>query len=194
MKILNYQFFYDEVRLRLFGGKLSTKQVEGLSAILEFWQKSFPEGGDTRWLAYVLATCHWETDRTFQPIEEYGKDSYFNKYNGRKDLGNFGAGDGLRFKGRGFSQITGRRNYTKFAEILGIDLVNQPHLALQPGVSIAILFYGMINGTFTGKKLSDYFSGGKQDWKQARRIINGTDKAQLVADIAKKYYSAISVI
>lgn len=193
MKMLNKVFFYDEVRLRLFGGKLSSRQVEGLTAILDYWEINY-KNGDARWLAYALGTCHWETDRTFQPITEYGKDAYFNKYNGRRDLGNSQAGDGLRFKGRGFVQITGRTNYEKFSKILSVDLVNNPEMALNLKIAPVIMFYGMEHGTFTGKKLADYFSGGKQDWVGARRIINGTDKATLIGDIAKKYYSAISII
>ena len=51
---------------------------------------------------------------------------------------------------------------------------------------------GMILGTFTGKKLGDYFKGVKQDWEGARRIINGTDKKALIASYAQKYYAAIS--
>ena len=50
----------------------------------------------------------------------------------------------------------------------------------------------MIKGTFTGKKLSDYFVNVKQDWEGARRIVNGTDKKALIASYAKRYYAAIS--
>lgn len=191
MSKINRKFFFDQVRRRLFSGGLTQKQVDGLTAILDEWETNHV-GKDDRWLAYMLATTFHETDKKFQGIEEYGPDSYFKKYDGRKDLGNYEPGDGLRFKGRGFVQITGRLNYTKFSKILGADLVGNQGLALNLSNCVKILFYGMTNGTFTGKKLSDYFSPTKDDWTNARRIINRLDRANIIAEHAKGFYSAIS--
>lgn len=193
MSKINRKFFFDYVRLHLFGGSLKQSQVEGLSAILDVWEAAYSDKDD-RWLAYALATVHHETDRKFQGIEEYGPDPYFKKYDGRASLGNNQPGDGLRFKGRGFVQLTGRRNYTKLGQILGIDLAGNPALALQVTNCVRILFYGMTNGTFTGRKLADYFNPTKSDWVNARRIINGTDKANLIAAYGKQYYASISYI
>jgi len=75
---------------------------------------------------------------------------------------------------------------------LGVDLVGKPNLALQAAIAIRILFGGMEIGTFTGKKFADYFSGARADWVNARRIVNGTDKASLIASYGQKYYAAIS--
>jgi hypothetical protein len=75
--LLNGKFFFDTARLRLFDGKLKATQVAGLSAILDEWEEHHA-GKDDRWLAYVLATVHHETDRTMQPIKEYGGQSYFS--------------------------------------------------------------------------------------------------------------------
>jgi hypothetical protein len=50
----------------------------------------------------------------------------------------------------------------------------------------------MTRGTFTGKKFSDYFAADADDWINARRIINGKDKANLIAGYGKQYYAAIS--
>lgn len=58
--------------------------------------------------------------------------------------------------------------------------------------AIPIMFIGMKEGIFTGKKFADYFSPTKEDWVSARRIINGLDKANTIAGHAKKYYGAIS--
>ena len=54
-----------------------------------------------------------------------------------------------------------------------------------------VMFAGMSQGWFTGKKLSDYFKDGKADWKNARRIINGTDKADTIAGYGKAFYRAL---
>lgn len=191
MSKINRKFFFEHVRNSLFGKSLTQKQVDGMTAILNEWEAKHTKKDD-RWLAYMMATVYHETDQKFQGIEEYGPDSYFKKYDGRKDLGNTEPGDGLRFKGRGFVQITGRLNYTKFSKILGINLVDNPKLALDLENCVKILFYGMTNGTFTGKKLSDYFSATAEEWVNARRIINRLDKANLIADEAKKFYAAIS--
>jgi putative chitinase len=182
--MLNHPFFFTYVRQHLFGGKLTQKQVNGMNAILTEWEKKHARKDD-RWLAYMLATTYHETDKTMQPIEEYGKGR------GRK----YGKPDpvtGKIYYGRGFVQLTWKYNYERMSKVAKDDLVNKPELALRLDYSTQIMFYGMINGSFTGKKLSNYFSADKEDWVNARRIINGTDKARLIADQALKFYAAIS--
>src|SRR5947209_7871087 len=71
MAKLNRPFFFSYVRLHLFGGSLKQSQVDGLTAILDYWDEAY-SGKDDRWLAYMFATAHHETDRKFQAIEEYG--------------------------------------------------------------------------------------------------------------------------
>lgn len=193
MSEINRKFFFDYVRLHLFSGSINKSQVVGLTAILDRWESDH-SSDDDRWLAYILATVYHETDKKFQGIKEYGPDSYFKKYDNRADLGNNKPGDGLRYKGRGFVQLTGRRNYTKFSDILGVDLVSNPDLALDITNCVEIIFYGMTKGSYTGKKLSDYFNKTKSDWVNARRIINGLDKANLIAGYGKQFYAAISYI
>lgn len=70
--MINRKFFFDQVRLYLFGGRLSQKQVDGLTAILDGWEDKYAKRDDRR-LAYMLATTHHETDRKMWPIEQYGK-------------------------------------------------------------------------------------------------------------------------
>ncbi|OBZ93765.1 chitinase [Pararhizobium polonicum] len=196
---LNSKFFFDYIRLNLFDGRISAKQVEGLNAILKVWNDKYA-ADDDRYLAYILATAHHETGRVFQPIKEWGGDKYFhNNYDiqGNRPavarmLGNTVPGDGVKYCGRGFVQLTGRRNYTDWSKRLNIDLVGKPELALGLATASEILITGMIKGTFTGKSLSDYFSAQSANWQDARKIINGKDKAQLIASYALKYYAAIS--
>ncbi len=92
----------------------------------------------------------------------------------------------------GLVQLTWRNNYAALSPIVGIDLVDNPDAALRPNIAGKIMFSGMVDGRFTGKKLENYFSGPTEDWVNARRIINGLDRAQLVANYAKAFYGAIS--
>src|SRR5690606_29620171 len=112
-------------------------------------------------------------------------------YEGRKTLGNTHPGDGKRFKGRGFVQITGRRNYTDWAKRLGVDLVGKPALAARIDHATTILIDGMMLGTFTGKKLPDYVAGAKKDYVGARRVVNGTDRAGIIANYARAFEKAL---
>lgn len=196
---LNEEFFFQQSKISLFDGKMTSKQVDGLNVILDEWTKHH-SSEDDRWLACMLGTVHHETDRTFQPINEYGSNDYFfRRYDPfgqnpdvARKLGNTQRGDGAKFHGRGYVQLTGRRNYKVWSDKLNIDLIDSPELTLKPDVATKILFEGMKAGSFTGKKLANYFSKSQSDWVNARRIINGTDKAQLVAGYARRYYAAIS--
>ena len=76
-------------------------------------------------------------------------------------------------------------------DLLGIDLVSNPDLALNLDVSVRILFEGMARGLFTGKKLADYFNLTTDDPVGARRIVNKQDKAQLIAGFHKNFLDAI---
>lgn len=182
--MINKKFFYEHVRLHLFHGTMKPKQYNGIETILQEWEKNYIQSDD-RWLAYMLATTHHETDRTMQPIEEYGKGK------GKP----YGVPDPVTNKayyGRGFVQLTWKYNYDKMSTVTNNNLVINPEYALDITTSTKILFYGMINGSFTGKKLNSYFGSGKEDWINARRIINGLDKANLISGYAKQYYAAIS--
>jgi len=182
--MINRKFFFDYVRGYLFDGKLNQNQVNGLNAIVAEWDRKYAKKDD-RWLAYMLATAHHETDRTMQPIEEYGKGKNL-------DYGKADPATGQIYYGRGFVQLTWKRNYEAMGKKLKTDLVSHPERALELKVATQILFLGMIEGTFTGVRLSNYFNPNKEDWVNARRIINGLDKANLIAAYAKSYYAAIS--
>lgn len=195
---IDRDFFFDHVRGALFGGRLRQSQVDGLAGLLDHWEDRHG-AEDPRWLAYALATAHHEVNKTFLPIREYGGDAYFRRmYDIRgarphiaRRLGNLSSGDGARFCGRGFVQITGRVNYSRWAKRINLDLVAEPDLALRRDVAAEILFTGMIDGTFTGRKLADYFNGVREDWTGARRIVNGTDRAALIAQYGRSYDEAL---
>ncbi|WP_244151925.1 glycoside hydrolase family 19 protein [Rodentibacter myodis] len=148
-------------------------------------------------IAYMLATAKHETGHTFEPITEKGGLSYFNKYDPvladtreRRaraiDMENTQKGDGYKYRGRGYVQLTWKKNYRKSGEYLKKDLVNNPELALDQKYATKIMIYGMETGMFTGKKMSNYISNSNKDYLNARRIINGTDKALTIAGYASK--------
>jgi hypothetical protein len=180
-------------------GKLNPTQVSGLDNLLNYIEQD-ADVSDLRWAAYMLATVKHECADTFQPITERGAKSYFDKYDFGtalgKQLGNTVKGDGYLYRGRGFVQITGRANYQSLSTKLGLtgedDLVVRPDLALQPGTAYRILSYGMRNGSFTGKKLADSINAKGADYKQARRIINGLDKADLIQGYATNFEAALA--
>ena len=179
--------------IRLKFGSLSQEAVDNINLIVETCEKynlSYPQ------TAYLLATTYHETGGTMKPIKEYGGDKYLSKYDtGRlaKALGNTpqADGDGIKYAGRGHLMITGRANYKFVGEQLGIDLINNPDLALEPKYSAEILVKGSMNGWFTSKKLSDYINDKSKNYYQARRVINGLDKAQLIVNYAVVFERAL---
>lgn len=166
-------------------GPLSQSQVDGFNAVL-----AGLAGWPVSWRAYALATTWHETARTMRPIKEHGTEAYFKRmYDPQGDrpqvaarLGNTQPGDGARYAGRGYVQLTGRTNYARYG------IVDTPDAAMDPATAARILRDGMEFGRFTGKKLGDYLPG---DYVNARRIINGTDKAAEIAAHAGKFEAAL---
>lgn len=185
--------FYDKIR-PTFGGSLKQSQVDGMETIFAHWRRR--EDTDLRWLAYMLATVFHETAQTMQPIAEYGK--------GRGRLyGKKIKHSGVRYTvpdhiyyGRGYVQLTWYENYELMGRLLGIDLLNNPDKAMEPHIASAIMFEGMLRGSssfgdFTGKCLEQYFNDKTDDPINARRIINGLDKAKLIAVYHKSFLNAL---
>ena len=112
-------------------------------------------------------------------------------YSGKNGNGDESSGDGYKYRGRGFVQLTGKSNYEEFGNLIGEDLLSNPDRVSDADVAAKILAYGMVNGTFTGKKLSDYLTLEKEDYTNARKIINGTFKASTYAAYATDYESII---
>jgi putative chitinase len=175
----NKTTFFDSVRANLFGGSLAQSQVDGINFILREWRRRYDFGGDHRHLSYMFATSHLETAYTHLPIKEYGSQSYLQ------------GQEYWPYIGRGFVMLTWEENYAKASDITGEDLVAYPDDAMQPDIAAVIMFSGMEEGWFTGKALSDYFSDTVDDPVNARRIINGTDRAEEIAGFYFKFWDAI---
>ncbi|HEU0302590.1 MAG TPA: glycoside hydrolase family 19 protein [Longimicrobium sp.] len=146
---------------------------------------------DLRWLAYMLATVKHECADRWRPIEEFSKGQGY-KY-GKPVTVTDSAGKQYTnvYYGRGYVQLTWDYNYRSMGQKLGNRLLYDPSLALQAEVAYEIMSLGMRQGSFTGVGLSKYINADKCDYVNARRIINGTDKAQTIAGYAQKFESIL---
>lgn len=203
---MNKTTFFAYARRAPFGGRLSQAQVEGTEAILaEAARRSLPD----EYTAYILATAFHETGGKMQPLREnmnYTTAAQIKKtwpsrfptiasaepyvrqpqklaskvYGGR--LGNTAANDGWIYRGDGQVQLTGKAHFKEFNVQPGMDLKT----------SVRVMFDGMLQGKFTGRKLSDYFGKGKEDPVEGRRIVNGTDKAHLIAGYYRNFLDSLT--
>lgn len=154
-------------------------------------------------VAYALATSEHESKCGRFMRELWGPTAAQKGYEGRRDLGNTQPGDGFRFRGRGYVQITGRTNYAFWSRRLGLDLVATPDLTFQdPSIAARILVQGMRDGTFRpGHKLVRYINDERLDFYNARAIINAdksrldrghsVDRGTRIAQIAQRYLSGM---
>lgn len=118
---------------------------ELIEGFVEYFNKHAETFGVNNYLRTVhfVAQCAHES-AYFNTMEEYASGA---AYEGRADLGNTQRGDGKRYKGRGYIQITGRSNYRRYGKIIGYDLENNPELAEDTEISVLIsLAYWQKNG------------------------------------------------
>jgi len=179
--------FFARVR-PLFGGSLKPLQVSGIEAKLTAFGLA---GAPIAYVAYGLATSYWETAHAMQPVREIGRGK------GRA-YGVAGEHGGQVAYGRGDVQLTWPYNYAKADQELGLGgaLIRNYDLALLPDVSARIMVEGMLEGWFTGRKLSTYlpatgFANAAQ-FREARRIINGVDRAAQIATVALVFQDALA--
>jgi hypothetical protein len=139
---------------------------------------------ELRWAAYILATIKYEGADTWLPLEERGKGRGY-PYG---DTVVVTDPEGRRYRnvyyGRGYLQFTFEYNYRMMGEILKNRLRYEPDLALEPSVSYQILSVAMRRGMFTGRRLGRYINDTTCDYYNARRIVNGTHRAQRIAEDA----------
>lgn len=179
---------FDILREKLFGGSLTRSQVDALNFLVSECKDAgmtYPE------TAYSLATVYHETGvpvkgvgvvRTMLPVKEAGSDTYLR---------------GKRYYpyiGYGYVQLTWEINYRKVGKLIGVDLITHPEKALEPEIAAKIMTGGMLNGWFTGVGFRRKRPVNKYDrnsYIRARAIINGTDKAELIADYAMIFEKAL---
>lgn len=185
--------FFDGYRANF--GSLSQELVAAIEFLLGKIERDTRFGAtdvDRRQLSYCLATFKWETAHTLRPIDELGGNARFNRLYGPqtpkgRELGNTQPGDGARFHGRGYVQLTGRSNYRRAKNLTGADVLSDPARAKEPDLAYQIAIQGMMDGWFTGRKLSQFIKPGLSNFEGARAIVNGHDQAARIADIARRF-------
>lgn len=184
-KPLKSYFDFDKGRNVLFTAGYTQAQTDSINAIL---RECNLQGVSLRTqIGYLLATAYHEcynpkTPNTrITPMREFGGEAYLKdkKY--------------YPYVGMGFSQLTWEENYKKESIRLDIDLINNPELMLQIPIAANSHVYCITNGTYTGAKLSKYVNANKTDFPNARRTVNGTDKAELIAGYASEFTKCIII-
>lgn len=217
--IQNPTTFFSYLRRAPFGGRLIQAQIDGVNAIVA--EAAFRGLSDTK-TAYILATVFHETGGKMQPVREnmsYRAERILEVFGSKhsakvtraealklagnpsalaervyglgnpakaKELGNTAKGDGFKYRGGGLDQRTGYRNYAR------VGLQDNPDKILELAEAARVMIKDMIAGAYTGKKLSDFFSDIADDAVGARAIINGSDKANLIAGYYKNFLDALA--
>lgn len=173
---MNRSAFYNAVRSKV---GLTVQNVQGFEKVLDYAETRASRTND---LAYILATAFWETNQTMHPVvEAYWMSEAWRKKNLRY----------YPWHGRGLIQTTWEHNYQRMGLEIGVDLTMRPDLLLEWRFALPALFVGMEKGLYTGKKLEDYIDDideadaeDLREFKAARRIVNGTDKATTIGELA----------
>jgi predicted chitinase len=213
--MINRQYFYRELRRKLFPAGFKQETVDAINVILDKWDAECSVMSLDR-LAYMLATAYHETNRTMQAVMETrqrgedcnptvdqaiarleaswkaGKLPWVKTPYWRKDK------NGRSWLGRGLVQLTHKTNYERIGKVIGVDLVVNPELALNQEVAVEIMFAGMEHGLFTGADLDDFLDGkveseaeDKREFMLARKIINGIESREIVAGYAIQFQGAL---
>lgn len=185
------------------GVALNPGRQQGLTFLLERFERD-AAFTNHRELAYVLATIHWETGRTFAPVKEVRADPGRNPKLYTLQERYWPSG----YYGRGYVQLTWDYNYRNASQklkgevfsvgagsvtITPTTFLEHPEFLLEPEISYRIAARGMREGWFTGAKLSRFISASAPpDYVNARKIINGLDQAETIAALARKYEALLS--
>lgn len=181
--MLDRKAFYDSLRSKV---NLTMQNVSGMEKVLDYAEG---RGTQVNKLAYILATAWWESAQTMWPVRE----AFWLSEDWRKN--------NLRYwpwYGRGLIQTTWKTNYERMGKEIGVDLTADPNMLLQWEFALPALFIGMEKGLYTGKDLDDYIddkdeadSEDLREYRNARRIVNGTDKASTIAALALNFEKAL---
>ena len=206
----------------VFGTSLSKRQVEGTEALLDECQKLGADLGQTAYIlatAYgetggkmraVREGMYYKTAARIRkvfsasrrqgiPAEQLTRNpqklanTVYGGEWGKKHLGNIMPNDGWDFRGALPGQITGRRNFKRWSENLGVNFIGNPALLDKddPKLNARALVEPMLDGWATGKKLSDFIDGPRRDYRGARQVWNGNFEAAKYAGYARAFETAL---
>ncbi len=180
---MHKKIFFDTIRKEI---NLTTQNVFGFEKVLNY---ALLRGTPVNDLAYALATAFWETGQTMTPVVEA---NWLSENWRKKNLRYY------PWHGRGLIQTTWDYNYQKMGKELGVNLMKNPDLLLEWEYSLPALFVGMEKGLYTGKSFDDYIDDIDEDdtedlreYTNARRIVNGTDKAVTIGKLALLFEKAL---
>jgi hypothetical protein len=186
--------FFDNYE-RVFG-PVDQATTRNLTSIFDYLERN-PRISDIRTLAYTLATIKYETHNTFEPQTAPGNPEFWERVQGPSTgpgrfFGHTQPGDATRYRGRGYLPLTGKRNYAAMSRTLGLlgtpdDLEANPDGMLTPEIAFRATIVMLTDGTMTGRKLSDYITGQRADYRNARRVVNGIDHADAIAGLAAQF-------
>ena len=170
--------------LTLERGKRTNENFLKLIACIE----QDAEWDNLRQIAYCVSTVYHEAGYDFEPREEYGK-GFGKRYGAKVFLTRHQT---VAYYGRGLVQITWLSGYSKASLLLGVDFVSHPEKVMEWPACYLIMADGMRRGWFTGKSLGDFLNATETDYVGARRVINGQDRAELIAQYAKEFASLLT--
>lgn len=203
---MNPELFWNGLRQDVFGGKMTQGVVDTVNIIVDTYYAEYINRGDPDHLAYILATAYHESyhatlNPEWLPVREgFAKSNagaiaaVTKLYKDKKISRNYAIpqSNGNSYYGRGFAQITHPDNYKKAGDLIGVNIYDFPDLALDRGVAAKLLVIGSVEGIYTGKSLFDYdLKDGLFDAYNARRVINGLDKAAKIEGDYERVYGAI---
>lgn len=204
---IDKETFFEEAKSEFSIYKKPGLHFEGTDAIIDAWNAD-PRLSDERWLAYILATAYHETAFRMFPVREGLASSderaieilSRSKCCSNKTYWRVDSTTGRGYFGRGYVQLTWDYNYQRADKRFGVESETydagsyywEPDNALDPDSSIKITYDGMIYGWFTGHCLLRHFQPNKKgDWKNARRVINGLDRASDIGAQAQQFMGII---
>ncbi|WP_448664845.1 hypothetical protein ACG3SL_09285 [Sphingomonas sp. CJ20] len=164
-------------------GKLEQSQVDGFGAVL-----TACEGEPLSYAAYILATAWHETNATMQPVRE----AYWLSENWRRTHLRY-----FPWYGRGYVQLTWKSGYERADRKLGLGgaLIADPDLAMRPDIAAKVIRRGMDEGWFADRSLDDtlpaHGAASFAAFAASRPIVNGHDKADLIAGYAVTLQAAL---
>lgn len=186
---INFIKFFDNYHATFGATSLTVyNNINTMLQSLVKYQSRLTPGVIVEQWAYIAATCYHESNHTFGAyceVRQYKTDTPRRKAVRAAQDKYWSTG----YYGRGPVQLTWREEYAWAEKVTGRPLLNDPDLLLRDlplGYEVAIK--SMTDPSINGKQLSDYINTKKVDYVNARRVVNGTDRKQLIAGYAVKFY------